>query len=207
MKRAHTRDAFAPTVAGVSTQLRDESPGYHHVITRGNNKRTIFEAERDRWYFCMTVDRIAKKYGWTVPRVCPDGQPLPPRRLRRRARSLGRHVRAEHRVRRLVQPGARADQPPVRQAVLESASAHRGVALQRDSVRDSEPSPRRRARTARGAYLDELRRTIGLAFAAIRLARDELLAFFGRTPESALQRFREVCDEPVPHDHVGRQPP
>jgi hypothetical protein len=49
--------------------------------------------------------------------------------------------------------------------------------------------------------------TIGLAFAAIRLARDEVLAFFGQTPERALRRFTEVCDEPVPREHVRGQPP
>ena len=50
----------------VSTPLRDESPGYHHVVTRGNNKRKIFKADKDRGFFCLTVDRVAKKYGWTV---------------------------------------------------------------------------------------------------------------------------------------------
>jgi REP element-mobilizing transposase RayT len=49
--------------------------------------------------------------------------------------------------------------------------------------------------------------TIGLAFAEIRLARDELLAFFGKSPAYAIERFRAVCDEPVPHSAVGRQPP
>jgi hypothetical protein len=49
--------------------------------------------------------------------------------------------------------------------------------------------------------------TIGLAFAAISLAKDELLAFFGNSPAHAIERFRTVCEELVPRDHVGRQPP
>jgi REP element-mobilizing transposase RayT len=54
----------------MSTSLRDESPGYHHVITRGNNKRRIYVDDRDRLFFCMTVRRIARKYGWTVLAYC-----------------------------------------------------------------------------------------------------------------------------------------
>ena len=50
----------------VSTPLRDESPGYHHVVTRGNNKRTIFEGRPRSRFFCFTVDRVALKYGWTM---------------------------------------------------------------------------------------------------------------------------------------------
>ena len=59
-----------PTIVSVSTQLRDESPGYHHVVTRGNNKRTIYIDDRDRIFFCLTVQRIARKYGWTVLAYC-----------------------------------------------------------------------------------------------------------------------------------------
>ncbi len=54
----------------VSTPLRDESPGYHHVVTRGNNKRTIYLDDRDRQFFCLAVTRIAKKYDWTVLAYC-----------------------------------------------------------------------------------------------------------------------------------------
>ena len=49
---------------------RDERPGFHHVVTRGNNKRRIFEDDTDRWFFCTTVERLAKKYGWTVLAYC-----------------------------------------------------------------------------------------------------------------------------------------
>ena len=54
----------------MSTPLRDESPGYHHVVTRGNNKRSIYLDDHDREFFCWTVIRIAKKYGWTVLAYC-----------------------------------------------------------------------------------------------------------------------------------------
>ena len=68
--RALTRDISVPTVQSVSYKPRDESPGYHHVVTRGNNKRTIYEEDRDRMMFCLTVDRIAAKYGWTIIAYC-----------------------------------------------------------------------------------------------------------------------------------------
>ena len=46
------------------------APGYHHVVTRGNNKRRIFEDHVDRWFFCKTVERIASKHGWTILAYC-----------------------------------------------------------------------------------------------------------------------------------------
>jgi hypothetical protein len=35
--------------------------------------------------------------------------------------------------------------------------------------------------------------TIGVEFADLQLARDELLAFFGTTPERAIEAFRVYC--------------
>ena len=49
---------------------RDERPGYHHVVTRGNNRRTIFRADPDRRFFFDHVGRLAKKYGWTIVAYC-----------------------------------------------------------------------------------------------------------------------------------------
>src|SRR3954470_23128579 len=66
----HTRHTLRPTVARVAYVHRDERPGFHHVVTRGNNQRRIFEDDVDRWFFCITVDRIAKKYGWSVLAYC-----------------------------------------------------------------------------------------------------------------------------------------
>src|SRR4051794_23897978 len=61
---------FAPYRRRMSYVHRDERPAFHHVVTRGNNQRRIFENDDDRWFFCITVDRIAKKYGWTVLAYC-----------------------------------------------------------------------------------------------------------------------------------------
>ena len=49
--------------------------------------------------------------------------------------------------------------------------------------------------------------TIGLAFADLKLAREELLEHFGRTPEEAVENFRDFCAIPVPRGHERWQPP
>src|SRR3954451_4914853 len=61
---------FAPYRRRMTYVHRDDPPGFHHVVTRGNNQRRILENDDDRWFFCITVDRIAKKYGWTVLAYC-----------------------------------------------------------------------------------------------------------------------------------------
>ena len=40
------------------------------MVTRGNNKRVIYLDTRDRLSFCATVDRVAEKYGWTIIAYC-----------------------------------------------------------------------------------------------------------------------------------------
>jgi len=207
VKRAQTRDNRLPSLIVVSTPLRDESPGYHHVITRGNNKRKIFETDRDRSFFCLTVNRVALKYGWTVlAYVLMDNHYHLVISVGERGLSAGMcelntayavWFNQEHgRVNHLF--GKRFWNRRLRtEASLFNA------------IRYVIQNPRRAGeRGPLEAHIwTSYAATIGLAFAAIRLARDEVLAFFGRTPERAIQRFREVCNEPVPRDHVRWQPP
>ena len=191
----------------MSYQPRDESPGYHHVVTRGNNKRRIFEADRDRWFFCLTVDRIAKKHGWTVLAYCLMDNHY---HLVISVGELGlsdgmcelntayavwfnqEHGRVNHLFgkrfwnRRLRTEGSLFN--TIRYVIQNPRRAGEPGLLEAH------------AWTSYAA-------TIGLAFAAMKLARDELLALFGTTPDQALRRFREVCNEPVPQEHVRRQPP
>jgi len=49
---------------------RDESPGIHHVTCRGNNKRSIFEDDRDRRRFLVHLARVARRYGWKIYAYC-----------------------------------------------------------------------------------------------------------------------------------------
>ena len=191
----------------VSSPLRDESPGYHHVITRGNNKRTIYEADRDRWFFCLTVDRIAKKHGWTVLAYA----------------LMDNHY---HLVISVGDRGLSGGMCELNTAYAVWFNQEHGrvnhlfgkrywnrrlgtEASLFNAIRYVIQNPRRAGKPGplESHVWTSYAATIGLSFAAIRLARDEVLAFFGRTPERAIQRFREVCAEPVPGDHVRRQPP
>jgi REP element-mobilizing transposase RayT len=191
----------------MSTPLRDESPGYHHVVTRGNNKRTIFTRDSDRVFFCLTVDRVALKYGWTV---------------------LAYALMDNH-YHLIISVGERGLSAGV--CELNTAYAvwfnqehgrinhlfgkrfwnrrYRTEASLLNGIRYVIQNPRRAGE--RGPLEEHIwtsyAATVGLAFASIRLARDELLAFFGQSPEHAIRRFTEVCEEPVPRDHVRWQPP
>ncbi|HEX4526720.1 MAG TPA: transposase [Gaiellaceae bacterium] len=191
----------------MSTQLRDESSGYHHVVTRGNNKRTIYTEDRDRWFFCLTVDRIAKKFGWTVLAYClMDNHYHLVIGVGERGLSDGMcelntgyavWFNQEHgRVNHLF--GKRFWNRRLRtEASLFNAIRY---VIQNPRRAGAPGSLESHAWTSYAA-------TIGLAFAEMKLARDELLAFFGNSPAYAIERFRAVCNEPVPHKHVGRQPP
>lgn len=205
--RSQSRDEGARTIGGVSLAPRDESPGYHHVVTRGNNKRTIYIDDRDRVFFCLTVERIARKYGWTILAYClmdnhyhlllsvgdkglSDG-------MCELNTSYARTFNATHgRVNHLF--GRRFWNRKIdTQASLMNV------------VRYIVQNPR----AAGGSQRLEAYRwtsyaaTIGLAFADIQLARDELLAFFGATPARATEQFRMFCSASSLGGRVRWQPP
>src|SRR5216117_1310095 len=54
----------------MSYKRRDEAPGIHHITCRGNNKRSIFEDDRDRRNFVLQVTRVARRYGWKIHAYC-----------------------------------------------------------------------------------------------------------------------------------------
>ena len=47
--------------------------GYYHVVTRGNDRRTIFEDERDRELFMLILRRVARRHGWLFYAYCLMG--------------------------------------------------------------------------------------------------------------------------------------
>jgi putative transposase len=186
---------------------RDESPGYHHVVTRGNNKRVIFETDRDRGFFCLTVDRIALKYGWTIVAYCLMGNHyhliihVGEKGLAAGMCELNTayavHFNAMHgRINHLF--GKRYWNRRLRS---EGALFNAVRYVVRNPVADGGSKPLESYRWTSYAA------TIGLAFANMNLARDELLEFFGGTPTDAIARFREFCSRPVPRGHERWQPP
>jgi putative transposase len=191
----------------MSVQLRDERPGYHHVVTRGNNQRTIYQDDHDRRFFCITVERIAKKYDWTIVafalmrnhyhlvlRVTEKGLSDGMCELNTGYALTynGRHGRINHLF------GKRYwNRPLLSEASLMNA------------VRYVVQNPRRAGGSKPlEAYMwTSYAATIGLAFSEINLDRDALLAVFGRTPASAIESFREFCSTTDLSGHVRRQPP
>jgi len=191
----------------MSTRLRDEIPGYHHVITRGNNKRVIFKNNEDRWFFCITVDRIAKKHGWTVLAYC----------------LMKNHY---HLVLSVGDRGLAAGMCELNTAHACAFNERHGRvnhlfgkrywnrriktdASLMNTVRYVVQNPRRAggSRPLEAYVWTSYAATIGLAFARIKLARDEVLAFFGSTPELALEEFRAYCSVTGSSASVRWQPP
>ena len=196
-----------PTIVEVSLPLRDESPGYHHVVTRGNNKRTIYIDDRDRVFFCLTVNRIARKYGWTVLAYC----------------LMSNHY---HLLLSVGDRGLSEGMCELNSGYARTFNANHGrvnhlfgkrfwnrriktEASFLSVVRYIVQNPRRAgvADTLDGYRWTSYAATIGLAFADMQLARDELLSFFGQTPAAALEWFEVFCSTGGPEGPVRWQPP
>jgi REP element-mobilizing transposase RayT len=186
---------------------RDESPGYHHVVTRGNNKRVIYKTEHDRELFCGTVDLVARKYGWTVLAYClmrnhyhlvirVGDQGLAAGMCRLNTAYAIRFNVEHGRINHLF--GKRYWNRRL-QTDDELFNAIRYVI--RNPVMDGGQKPLESYRWTSYAA------TIGLAFSNIKLARDELLGFYGRTPEIAVAEFRASCSLPLPRGYDRWQPP
>lgn len=187
-------------------KLRDERPGYHHVVTRGNNKRVIYKTDEDRWFFCLTVDRVAKKHGWTIVAYC----------------LMKNHY---HLVIRVGDRGLAAGMCELNTAYACGFNARHGRinhlfgkrywnrriktnASLMHAVRYVVQNPRRAggSRPLEAYAWTSYAATIGLAFARMKLARDELLPFFGPTPARAVEEFRVFCSAVPLGGHVRRQP-
>jgi REP element-mobilizing transposase RayT len=198
---------FAPYDRTVPLPLRDESPGYHHVVTRGNNKRRIYADDRDRIFFCLTVQRVARKYGWTVLAYCLMdnhyhllllvGERGLAAGMCELNTSYARTFNVTHgRVNHLF--GRRYWNRRIR----SEASL---VAVARYIVRN----PRRAGITDRldGYRWSSYAATIGVAFADMQLAREQLLGFFGSRPQPAVDSFRLFCEDVGGSEPVRWQPP
>ena len=54
----------------VPSPPRDETPGFHHVWCRGNNKRRIVVDDHDRLSLLAQIDIAAELFGWQVLAYC-----------------------------------------------------------------------------------------------------------------------------------------
>jgi REP-associated tyrosine transposase len=185
---------------------RDQRAGYHHVVTRGNNKQTIFLSDKDRWAFLVLLDRVATRCNWQlltyclmrnhyhlVLRVLDDA-------LAKGMRDLNGiyalYFNSEHgRINHLF--GRRY------WSELTETEAHL-----KNAIRYVIQNPRRAG--AAGPLethpWTSYRASIGDTFGPARFARDELLGLFGSTPARAVPAFMAFCEEPAPprHDPAGR---
>lgn len=191
----------------MKVEHRDESPGFHHVTTRGNNKRDIFTDDYDRQTFCVLVDRTARRNRWTILAYClmdnhyhlvvSVGDKGLARGMCELNTGYARAFNARHgRINHLF--GKRYWNRRIR---TESSLLNVIRYVVRNPSAAGKSSPLEAFRWSSYAA------TIGLAHAEIALARDELLPYFGRTPEIAAREFRIYCNEPGPGSDGQWQPP
>jgi REP element-mobilizing transposase RayT len=188
-------------------KIRDERPGYHHVVTRGNNRRSVYTCDRDRTVFFLMVDRLAKKYEWSVVAYClmrthyhlvlGVGTRGLSRGLDELNGGYARWFNGEHgRINHLF--GRRYWNRPLR---TESAVLNGIRYVVQNPQRAGVPGPlESHSWTSYAA-------TIGVEFPHLRLARDELLELFGRKPAFAIDEFSQFCSYRVLPDHDRKQPP
>ena len=186
---------------------RDERPGFHHVVTRGNNKRRIYLDDEDRRFFCITVDRIAQKFGWTVLAYC----------------LMENHY---HLVLSVGERGLASGMCELNTSYAVQFNARHGRinhlfgkrywnrylrtdATVVNALRYVVQNPRRAggSRPLEAYVWSSYAATIGVAYASLRLDRDQVLQYFGTTPERAIDEYRAYCAALPSTGHAPRQPP
>jgi putative transposase len=181
----------------MSTQIRDQSAGYHHVFTRGNNKRITYTNDADRWFFCTTVNRIAKKHGWSIVAYClmrnhyhlviVVGDKGLAAGMCELNTAYAVHYNKQHgRINHLF--GKRYGSKPLRT----------GAAVM-NALRYVVQNPWRAGgkRALRAYAWSSYAATVGTDFARITLDRDAALSFFGTTPATAIESYKEFCSRSV----------
>ena len=186
---------------------RDERPGFHHVVTRGNNKRRIYLDDEDRRFFCITVDRIAQKVGCTVLAYC----------------LMENHY---HLVLSVGERGLASGMCELNTSYAVQFNARHGRinhlfgkrywnrylrtdATVVNALRYVVQNPRRAggSRPLEAYVWSSYAATIGVAYASLRLDRDHVLQYFGTTPQRAIDEYRAYCAALPSRGHVPRQPP
>ena len=196
------------SLARVSYRLREQQPGFYHVVARGNNKQRIFLTNADRQLFLATLDRIALKFGWTVYAYClmrnhyhlvlqVSDQGLS-RGMCELQTAYAREFNKRHgRINHLFGKRYWSDRLGDNRRFL-------------NTIRYVLQNPRRAGREGplEGYAWSSYAATIGLALSAVKLAKDRLLAHFAGSPGSEIAALVEFCDAPVPpRPEARRQPP
>ncbi|HUK99042.1 MAG TPA: transposase [Gaiellaceae bacterium] len=186
---------------------RDNQPGFHHVVTRGNNKQRIFLNNRDRREFIRILTHVANRHGWTIYAYCLMRNHyhlvlnIDDRGLSRGMCELnssyalafnGTHRRINH----LFGKRYWSEHLPDDRRLL-------------NVVRYVVQNPRRagRAGSLESYAWSSYAATIGVALSFAQLATGELLALFADRRERAVARFVEFCDGGGESSHGPRQPP
>jgi putative transposase len=191
----------------VAYKHRDERPGFHHVVTRGNNKRRIFMNDTDRRAFLVLLTQVARRQGWNIYAYC----------------LMRNHY---HLVMQIDERGLSRGMCELNTAYAVGFNARHGrinhlfgkrfwneyLADDRrllNTVRYVVQNPRRagRAGSLESYAWSSYAATIGAALTFAQLATGEVLALFGDKRDRAVQRFVEFCDDGVPEARVPRQPP
>jgi len=177
---------------------RDQRPGYHHVVTRGNNKQTIFLTDVDRVSFLVLLERVAARNAWDiltyalmrnhyhlVLRVGRSGLSGGMRELNG---LYALYFNSEH---------GRIDHLFGRRYWSELARTDEHL---KNAIRYVVQNPRRAG--ARGPLethpWTSYRASIGLESPLGCFARDELLELFAPDPSIAVAAFTDFCEQPSP---------
>ena len=186
---------------------RDERPGFHHAVTRGNNKQRIFLNDTDRRAFLAILTQVARRHGWTIYAYC----------------LMRNHY---HLVLEIDERGLSRGMCELNTAYAVAFNARHGRInhlfgkrywnehLPDDrrllnAVRYVVQNPRRagRAGSLESYAWSSYAATIGVALTFAQLATGEVLALFGGKRDRAVRRFVEFCDEVGSARRVPRQPP
>jgi REP element-mobilizing transposase RayT len=191
----------------VAYRPRDNRAGFHHVVTRGNNKQRIFVNSADRQAFLRSLVHVANRHGWNIYAYC----------------LMRNHY---HLVLNVDERGLSGGMAELNTSYAVTFNRTHGrinhlfgkrywsqyLADDRrllNAVRYVVQNPRRAGR--RGSLesyaWSSYAATIGLALSFAQLATGELLSLFGDRPERAIARFVEFCDDPGPSGRPGWQPP
>lgn len=166
------------------------------MVTRGNNKRTIYGDDVDRLLFCSGLNRIARREEWRILAF----------------------VLMRNHYHLLIAVGEKGLSPGMCQLNKGHATVfnlrHGRIdhlfgkrywsrrlttdAMVQNAARYIVQNPRRAgvAAALERYPWSSYSATTSQAFSPVRLAVDELLPFFGATPATAIASYREFCELP-----------